>query len=48
MGEFGYVFYSLFMACCMFILAMSGFLVALAMWRKSSKLCNECKEELNK
>ena len=44
----GYVFYSLFMACCMFVLAACGLLFALAMWRKSNSLCDECKKELNK
>ena len=45
----GHIFYNLFMACCMFILAMSGLVFALSMWRRSSKqVCNECKKELNK
>ena len=44
----GYVFYSLFMACCMFIMASCGLMIAVAMWRKSNNLCNECRKELNK
>ena len=44
----GYALYSLFMACCMFVLATSGLLFALAMWRKSNSLCNECRKELDK
>ena len=42
------VFYSLFMASCMFVTAACGLMIAAAMWRKSNNLCNECKEELNK
>ena len=44
----GHVLYSLFMACCMFILAACGLLFALAMWRKSNSLCDECRKELDK
>ena len=42
------VFYSLFMASCLFALTMVGFTIAMAMWRKSNTLCNECKKEMNK
>ena len=46
----GHIFYNLFMACCMFILAMSGFVLALSMWRRCSnkQTCNKCNKELNK
>ena len=45
----GYVFYSLFMACCMFILTACGLMIAVAMWRRSNQqVCVECKEELDK
>ena len=45
----GQVFYSLFMACCMFILSMSGLAFALAMWKRSTQqICTECKEKLYK
>ena len=44
----GYIFYSLFMACCMFILATCGLMIAAAMWRKSNSLCDECRKELDK
>ena len=41
----GYIFYSLFMACCMFILATCGLMIAVAMWRKSNNMCKcICKE----
>ena len=41
----GYIFYSLFMACCMFITAACGLMIAVAMWRKSANLCKcICKE----
>ena len=44
----GYAFYSLFMACCMFILTACGLLFALSMWRKSNTLCDECRKEMKK
>ena len=45
----GQVFYSLFMACCMFILSMSGLVFAASMWRRSNQqICAECKEKLYK
>ena len=42
------VFYGLFIACCLFGISLSGLMIATAMWRKSSSLCAECKEELDK
>ena len=42
------LFYSLFIACCMFAISFAGLLFALAMWRKSNSLCDECKKELDK
>ena len=42
------LFYSLFIACCMFAISFAGLVIAAAMWRKSSRLCGECKEELDK
>ena len=44
----GHALYSLFMACCMFALTLAGLIFAMAMWRKSSSLCDECREELDK
>ena len=38
----GYVFYSLFMACCMFVMAACGLMIAISMWRRS---VNECERE---
>ena len=44
-----HVIYSLFMACCMFMLAACGLMIAVAMWRRSNQqICAECKEELDK
>ena len=41
----GYALYSLFMACCMFVTAACGLMIAAAMWRKSSNMCKcICKE----
>ena len=42
------VFYGLFIACCLFGISLSGLVIAVAMWRKSSSLCGECRKELNK
>ena len=42
------IMYSLFIACCLFGISLSGLVIAAAMWRKSSRLCAECKEELDK
>ena len=43
------VFYRLFIACCLFGISLSGFMFALAMWRRSNQqVCAECKEELDK
>ena len=42
------IFYGLFIACCLFGISLSGLVIAAAMWRKSSNLCNECRKELNK
>ena len=45
----GYAFYSLFMACCMFVTAACGLMIAVAMWRRSTQqVCAECKKEMNK
>jgi len=44
----GQVIYTLFIACCLFVISMSGFTMALAMWRKSNTICNECGKELDK
>ena len=40
--------YRLFIVCCLFGISLSGLVIAAAMWRKSSRLCAECKEELDK
>jgi len=42
------LFYSLFISCCMFTLAVSGLVFAMAMWRKSNTICNKCRKELDK
>ena len=42
------LFYSLFIACCIFAISFSGLMIAVAMWRKSNSLCNECRKELDK
>ena len=42
------VFYRLFIACCVFGISLSGFMFALAMWRKSNSLCDECRKESDK
>ena len=45
----GHVFYSLFIACCLFGISLSSFIFAVAMWRRSNQqVCAECKEELDK
>jgi hypothetical protein len=45
----GHIFYNLFMACCMFILSMSGLVFALATWRRSTQqVCAKCKKKLYK
>ena len=46
----GHVLYSLFMACCMFALATSGLIFALAMWKRSKNncICEVCRKELDK
>ena len=45
----GFALYSLFMACCMFILTACGLMIAVAMWKRSTQqVCAECKEKLNK
>ena len=41
-----HTFYHLFMAFCMFVLSFGFLLIALAMWKKSNTLCNECKKEM--
>ena len=41
------VFYKLFIVCCVFGISLSGFIFALAMWRKSNTICNKCKKELD-
>jgi len=43
-----HILYSLFMVCCMFTLAVSGLVFAMAMWRKSNTICNKCRKELDK
>ena len=42
--------YRLFIVCCLFGISLSGFIFALAMWRRSKNncICAECKEELDK
>ena len=40
--------YRLFIVCCLFGISLSGLMIAAAMWRKSSRLCAECKKELKK
>ena len=43
------LFYSLFIACCMFAISFAGLVFAAAMWRRSNQqVCAECKEELDK
>ena len=43
------LFYSVFIACCMFIISFSGLLFAVSMWKRSTQqICAECKEELDK
>ena len=43
------LFYSLFIACCMFAISFAGLMIAAAMWRRSNQqVCTECKEELDK
>ena len=42
------ILYRLLIVCCLFGISLSGIVIAAAMWRKSSRLCAECKEELNK
>ena len=41
-----HLFYNLFIACCIFVLSFGFLFIALAMWRKSNTLCNECKKEM--
>ena len=43
-----HILYSLFMVCCMFALAVSGLVFAMAMWRKSNTICDKCRKELDK
>ena len=42
------VFYKLFLACCVLGISLSGFMFALAMWKRSNTRCDECKKELKK
>ena len=42
------IMFKLLMVMCLLGISLSGFVFAMAMWRKSTNLCNECKEELNK
>ena len=42
------IMFKLLIAMCLLGMSLSGFVFAMAMWRKSTNLCNECKEELNK
>ena len=42
------IMFKLIMGCCLFGISISGLMIAAAMWRKSSRLCAECKEELDK
>ena len=44
----GYIFYNLFMACCLFALTVTGLIIAMAMYRKSNTICDECRKELDK
>jgi len=44
----GQLIYTLFVSFCLFVISMSGFTMALAMWRKSNSLCDKCRKELNK
>ena len=42
------IIFKLVMVCCLFGISLSGFMFALAMWRKSNSLCNECRKKLDK
>ena len=41
-----HVICSLFMACCMFVLAWAGLMIAMSMWRKSNTICSECENHI--
>ena len=40
--------FRLVMGMCLLGISLSGFVFAMAMWRKSNSLCHECRKELNK
>ena len=42
------IMFKLLMGFCLLGISLSGFVFAVAMWRKSTNLCNECRKELNK
>ena len=42
------IMFKLIMGCCLIGISLTGLTIAVAMWRKSNTLCNECRKELNK
>ena len=42
------IMFKLIMAMCLFVISISGLMIAAAMWRKSNSLCDECRKELDK
>ena len=40
--------YTLFVAFCLFMISICGFVISVSMWNKSKTICDKCKDEIEK